>query len=119
MRQIKGRSLWGHHLLEQLRLCMKSFILSVLHKCMVETCNQRYFRCARAGFTRTVSAVFSVALLDVFLRTQLNILGRRVYLETARDSSEDVLPVSSTPWLSIGFGCVPYQPRKLTQLVGN
>ncbi|CAM6127317.1 unnamed protein product [Calypogeia fissa] len=39
------------------------------------------------SFTRTVCAMWSVTLLDLFIRTQLNILGRHVYIDTARDMS--------------------------------
>nr|PNR49751.1 hypothetical protein PHYPA_011647 [Physcomitrium patens] len=37
------------------------------------------------SFTRTVCAMSALSLLDLFIRIQLNILGRRVYFDTARD----------------------------------
>ncbi|KAL2613402.1 hypothetical protein R1flu_025094 [Riccia fluitans] len=39
------------------------------------------------SFTRTVCAMWSVTLLDLLIRTQLNILGRHVYIDTAREMS--------------------------------
>lgn len=43
------------------------------------------------SFARTVCAMTAVSLLDLFIRIQLNILGRRVYFDTARNmmNSED------------------------------
>ncbi|KAG0599112.1 hypothetical protein M758_12G128800 [Ceratodon purpureus] len=37
------------------------------------------------SFARTVCAMSAVSLLDIFIRIQLNILGRHVYFDTARD----------------------------------
>jgi peroxin-3 len=44
----------------------------------------------RPGFTRTLASVWSVCLLDLFLRVQLNLLGSHVYLSAAlRDPKEN------------------------------
>lgn len=40
------------------------------------------------GFTRTVCAMWAISLLDVFIHIQLNILGRHVYLDTAKNMSK-------------------------------
>lgn len=39
-----------------------------------------------AAFTRAVGALWLLPLLDLFVRVQLNILGRHLYLESALDS---------------------------------
>eukprot|EP00850_Spirogloea_muscicola_P006040 SM000028S10134 [mRNA] locus=s28:520617:522236:- [translate_table: standard] len=39
------------------------------------------------SFTRTMSSMWAVSLLDLFVRIQLNILGRHVYVDTARDAA--------------------------------
>lgn len=54
-----------------------------------------------AGFTRTVCAMWAVSLLDIFIRIQLNILGRHVYIDTAWDLSK--LSVSLLLGLSLCF----------------
>ncbi|KAH9531180.1 hypothetical protein CY35_19G023500 [Sphagnum magellanicum] len=51
------------------------------------------------SFTRTVCAMWAVSLLDIFIRIQLNILGRHVYIDTAWDLSklsEVHVPLSMT-----------------------
>ncbi|GAB4822135.1 hypothetical protein N2152v2_009181 [Parachlorella kessleri] len=40
-----------------------------------------------AAFTRAVGSLWLLPLLDLFVRVQLNILGRHLYLESALDSS--------------------------------
>jgi peroxin-3 len=40
------------------------------------------------SFTRTVCAMWAISLLDVFIHIQLNILGRHVYLDTAKNMSK-------------------------------
>ncbi len=54
-----------------------------------------------AGFTRTVCAMWAVSLLDIFIRIQLNILGRHVYIDTAWDLSK--LSVSFLLGLTLYF----------------
>jgi hypothetical protein len=39
-----------------------------------------------AAFTRAVGSLWLLPLLDLFVRVQLNILGRHLYLESALDS---------------------------------
>lgn len=49
------------------------------------------------SFARTVCAISALSLLDIFIRVQLNILGRHVYFATARDmtqSTESHVPLS-------------------------
>ena len=41
------------------------------------------------SFCRSLAAVTSVALLGLFVRTQLNVLGRRVFLEAASGGEEE------------------------------
>ncbi|KAJ7294683.1 hypothetical protein O6H91_03G078900 [Diphasiastrum complanatum] len=48
---------------------------------------QLWYRLKILSFTRTMSAMSAVGLLDLFVRIQLNILGRRMYIDTARDLS--------------------------------
>lgn len=77
-----------------------------------------------AGFTRTLSAIWAVSLLDLFVRTQLNILGRHVYTDTARaldatKAGERYKPLSmSCQHKFIAFA--DYLPHQgLGQLVGD
>lgn len=41
------------------------------------------------SFSRTLCAMWAVCLLDLFVRIQLNVLGRHVYIETARNAGAD------------------------------
>lgn len=41
------------------------------------------------SFSRTLCAMWAVCLLDLFVRVQLNVLGRHVYIETARNAEAD------------------------------
>lgn len=44
------------------------------------------------SFTRTFCAMWGVSLLSLFVRTQLNILGRRVYIDTTQTSTGQGMP---------------------------
>eukprot|EP00897_Mesotaenium_endlicherianum_P001575 jgi/Mesen1/1445/ME000132S00389 len=58
------------------------------------------------SFSRTVCAMWSVCLLDLFVRTQLNILGRHVYIDTARDTSNSADPdASQDGHMSLSMSC--------------
>lgn len=46
-----------------------------------------------AGFTRMVLSLWSVTMLSLYIRVQVNILGRHLYVDTARalDTSSHLL----------------------------
>jgi len=46
-------------------------------------------------FTRTISALYSVCLMNLFLRVQVNILGRYLYLNSSGSSSEEEVPITA------------------------
>eukprot|EP00271_Cylindrocystis_brebissonii_P010960 TRINITY_DN27526_c0_g1_i1.p1 TRINITY_DN27526_c0_g1~~TRINITY_DN27526_c0_g1_i1.p1 ORF type:complete len:421 (-),score=78.07 TRINITY_DN27526_c0_g1_i1:751-2013(-) len=56
------------------------------------------------SFTRTFCAMWSVSLLDLFVRTQLNILGRRVYFDTAHASATSASEQESHPHRVLTLG---------------
>lgn len=75
--------------------------------------------------------MWSVSLLDLFIRTQLNILGRHVYIDTARDMSLvrpgvrsdfqidislDVLSIISCAIMIISFSKLCVRSRKFGSL---
>lgn len=47
------------------------------------------------SFTRTCTAAVAVSLLDLFLRVQLNIVGRYLYLDSALEIQQDIGPALS------------------------
>ncbi|KAK3282607.1 hypothetical protein CYMTET_9664, partial [Cymbomonas tetramitiformis] len=47
------------------------------------------------SFTRTCTAAIAVSLLDLFLRVQLNIVGRYLYLDSALEIQQDIGPALS------------------------
>ena len=54
-----------------------------------------YLKCfllSGSGFCRTIASVYSTAMLVVFLRVQLNIIGGYMYLDTLVDKNGVVRP---------------------------
>lgn len=49
--------------------------------------------CVSPGFTRMVSSLWSMTILNLYIRVQVNILGRHLYINTARDLGSSQLPV--------------------------
>lgn len=56
-----------------------------------------------SGFTKLVVALWAVTMVSLYIRVQVNILGRHLYIDTARGLGSSDLPVSppSFPTLSL------------------
>lgn len=49
--------------------------------------------CVSPGFTRLVLSLWSMTILNLYIRVQVNILGRHLYINTARNLGSSLLPV--------------------------
>lgn len=69
-----------------LSLCLTRYGVVILQKCSgLHWLTSFLLKFVCTGFARTVCAMSALSLLDIFIRIQLNILGRHVYFDTARD----------------------------------
>lgn len=50
--------------------------------------------CFFSGFTRMVVSLWAVTMLSLYIRVQVNILGRHLYIDTAQGLGSSHLPVS-------------------------
>lgn len=56
---------------------------------------------APAGFTRMVVSLWAIAMLNLYIRVQVNILGRHLYIDTARGLESSHLLVRSLIYQSL------------------
>lgn len=71
----------------------------------------KFYNCVPcAGFTRMVVSLWAMTMLSLYIRVQVNILGRHLYIDTARDLGSSHLPVSSILFFYFSISYMAFSP---------
>ncbi|KAG5539434.1 hypothetical protein RHGRI_019841 [Rhododendron griersonianum] len=64
------------------------------------------------SFTRMVVSLWAMTMLSLYIRVQVNILGRHLYIDTARDLGSSDLPVSSILFFYFSILYMAFSPEE-------
>lgn len=71
-----------------------------------------------AGFTKMVSSLWAMTMLNLYIRVQVNILGRHLYIDTARGLESPLLLVRMMISVVLFFDIVKYSTSDIIIVCG-